>query len=190
MAAKQKWKAKTVQARLKATKSITLRLNGQVLEQVRREAEQSNISINTMASKVFKHYVEFEGYAAKAGMVSFPKELLVRIMDRLPDDEVNKLSDYVRGNEMKDAVLMVRKEYTGDAFLKFIEAWMNACGIPYRHDIEDEKGKTHSVVIQHDMGTRWSLFLQELFKFVFEDVDAKWSDFQTTDNTLMFNVEI
>jgi hypothetical protein len=112
MAAKQKWKAKTEKSNRKSTDSITLRFDGQVLEQLRREAEQTNVSINTLASKVFKHYVEYEGYAAKAGMVSFPKELLVRIMDRLPEEEVSKLSEYVKGNEMKDAILMVKKEYT------------------------------------------------------------------------------
>jgi len=44
-------------------------------------------------------------YASKAGMVSFPKSLLVRIMNRLSDQEVDQLSEHIAKNEIKDMTL-------------------------------------------------------------------------------------
>lgn len=107
-------------------------------------------------------------------------------MDRLSDDEITKLSEYISKNEMKDTVLLMKKRYDAAAFVDFIESWARVSGFEYRHDIND---KTHSFMIQHDMGKRWSVYLENLFKHVFLDVGAKWADFHSTDNTVTFNVE-
>jgi hypothetical protein len=66
--------------------NVTLRFDGQTLESLRNEAKQKRISLNTLASQIFKTHVEFSGAAAKAGMVSFPKSLLIRLMDKLSED--------------------------------------------------------------------------------------------------------
>ena len=87
--------------------NVTLRFDGQTLESLRKEAEQKRISLNTLASQIFKTHTEFSGAAAKAGMVSFPKSLLVRLMDKLSEDEVKRLSEEIAKNEMKDTLLMI-----------------------------------------------------------------------------------
>ena len=151
--------------------NVTLRFDGQTLESLRKEAEQKRISLNTLASQIFKTHMEFGGAAAKAGMVLFPKSLLVRLM--------NKLSE--------DMLLMIKRSYTIEAFVDLIESWIRVSGFSYTHDVS---GSTHYFAIQHEMGKRWSVYHAELFKFVFSDLGAKWADFETTDNTVTFNVEV
>ena len=68
----------------------------------------------------------------KAGMVSFPKSLLIRIMDRLNEQEVQDLSQYIATNETKDMTLLLRKEYQFSSFLDTIESWLRVSGFPYR----------------------------------------------------------
>ena len=70
-----------------------------------------------MASQIFQSHVEYDMYASKAGMVSFPKSLLVRIMNRLSDQEVDQLSEHIAKNEIKDMTLLVRNQYNLSAFL-------------------------------------------------------------------------
>ena len=43
-------------------------------------------------------------------------------------------------------------------------------------------------VIQHDMGKRWSLYFERLFKYVFEDVNLKKYTIDKTDNSLTFKI--
>ncbi len=167
--------------------NVTLRFDGQTLESLRKEAEQKRISLNTLASQIFKTHVEFSGAAAKAGMVSFPKSLLIRLMNRLSEDEVKLLSEEIAKNEMKDTLLMIERSYTAEAFIDFIESWIRVSGFSYTHDISDG---THYFAIQHEMGKRWSVYHAELLKFVFSDLGAKWADFETTENTVTFNVEV
>lgn len=167
--------------------NVTLRFDGQVLEQLRNEADQKRISLNTLASQVFKTHAEFTGAAAKAGMVSFPKNLLIRIMDKLSEEEVKQLSQEIAKNEMKDMLFMMKQQYSTAAFVDLIESWIRVSGFPYTHNQSDN---THSFVIQHDMGKRWSIYHAELFKYVFNDLGAKWADFQITENTVTFNVDV
>ena len=167
--------------------NVTLRFDGEILEGLRKEAEQKRVSLNTLASQIFKTHSEFTGTAAKAGMVSFPKNLLIRMMNKLSDEEVKQLSQEIAKNEMRDTLLMMKQKYSTDAFVDLIESWIRVSGFPFSHNQSDN---THSFIIQHDMGKRWSIYFAELFKFVFSDLGARWSDFQSTDNTVIFNVEV
>jgi hypothetical protein len=167
--------------------NVTLRFDGQILDSLRKEAEQKRISLNTLASQIFKTHTEFSGAAAKAGMVSFPKNLLVRLMNKLSEDEVKQLSQEIAKNEMKDTLLMIKRSYTIEAFVDLIESWIRVSGFSYTHDVS---GSTHYFAIQHEMGKRWSVYHAELFKYVFSDLGAKWADFETTENTVTFNVEL
>ena len=167
--------------------SVTLRFDSRMLDELRKESEHRRISLNTLATQIFRTHSEYVAMSAKAGMVSFHKSLLIRLMERLPEDEIAKLSEYIAKNEMKDTILLIKKRYDAAAFVDFIEAWSRVSGFEYRHDVSDN---THSFVIQHDMGRRWSVYIANLIRHVFSDIGAKWVDFQSTDNTVTFNVDV
>jgi hypothetical protein len=170
-----------------ASGTVTLRFDGNLLSELKKESEHKRISLNTLATQIFRNHADYAALSARAGMVSFHKSLLIRLMEGLSEDEIIKLSDYVAKNDMKDTVLLMKREYTPAAFIDFVESWARASGFEYRHDVLD---RTHSFVIQHDMGKRWSVYISNVFKFVFSDLKAKWADFSTTDNTVTFNVDI
>src|SRR5215218_10335180 len=117
--------------------NVTLRFDGDVLEQLRKEANQKRVSLNTLASQIFKTHTEFSGAAAKAGMISFPKNLLIRLMNRLSEEEVKQLSQEISKNGMKDMLLMIKHQYSTEAFIDLIESWIRICGFPFTHDQSD-----------------------------------------------------
>jgi len=166
---------------------VTLRFDGDVLEELRKEANQKRVSLNTLASQIFKTHTEFSGAATKAGMIPFPKNLIIRLRNRLSEEEVQQLSQEIAKNEMKDTLLSIKHQYSAEAFIDLIDSWIRACGFPFTHDRSHD---AHSFIIQHGMGKRWSIYLAELFKFVFNDLGTIWSDIQTTENTVTFNVDI
>lgn len=108
-------------------------------------------------------------------------------MNKLSEEEVKLLSQEIAKNEMKDMLLLMKQKYSTEAFVDLIESWIRVSGFPYTHNTSDD---THSFIIQHDMGKRWSVYHAELFKHVFNDLGAKWSDFQVTDSTVTFNVDV
>jgi hypothetical protein len=168
--------------------SVTLRFNNDILNQLRNEADQKRISLNTLASQIFQSHVEYDTYAAKAGMISFPKALLIRLIEGLAEKEVEDLSKYIAKNEIKDMTLLLKQEYTLSSFLDTIESWIRVSGFPYRRDSIDDG--TQAFVIQHDMGKRWSVYFEKLFRYVFEDFKLREYSFDNTDNSIAFKIHM
>jgi hypothetical protein len=169
----------------------TFRLEMQLLDSLREEADHMRTSLNTLVSQILRSHTEYHTYAAKGGMISMPRSLLVTMMAKLDHQEVIKLSEYVAKNELKDTVMIMQGGYTPEAVMRFIESWARTGGFAFRHHVHegDDKSKTkHSFMMQHDMGDRWSLYFIELFKFAFEQTGTRIS-FEQSANTLAFDVE-
>jgi hypothetical protein len=170
--------------------SVTLRFDNEILNQLRNESNQKRISLNTLASQIFQSHVEYDTYASKAGMISFPKSLLIRLMEGLGEQEVEELSKYIAKNEIKDMTLLLRKDYSLSSFLDTIESWLRVSGFPYRRDGGSIDNQVQIFVIQHDMGKRWSTYFEKLFKYVFEDLKVRKYSFDSTDNSITFKIQM
>lgn len=172
-----------------SSSSITLRFRSEILDKLRHEAKQRRINVNTLSSQVLADHVEYGSYAATSGMVSFPKSLLVRMMDRLTESEVDKLSEHIAKNEFKDLTLLLKGEYDLHSFLKIIESWLRISNFQYSYHISHD-GHDHRLVIQHDMGERWSIYFEKLFTNVFNSLPLKnKSRCEYTDNIVAFTIE-
>ena len=171
--------------------SVTLRFDNGILNQLRNESNQKRISLNTLASQIFQSHVEYDTYASKAGMISFPKSLLIKLMDGLGEQEVEELSRYIAKNEIKDMTLLLRKEFTLSSFLDTIESWLRVSGFPYRRDEDNSTDNSiQTFVIQHDMSKRWSMYFERLFRYVFEDLKLRKYSFDNTDNSIAFKIQV
>ena len=170
--------------------SVTLRFDNEILNQLRNESNQKRISLNTLASQIFQSHVEYDTYASRAGMISFPKSLLIRLMEGLGEREVEELSKYIAKNEIKDMTLLLRKDYSLSSFLDTIESWLRVSGFPYRRDEGSIDNRVQIFIIQHDMGKRWSTYFEKLFKYVFEDLKVRKYNFDSTDNSITFKIQM
>jgi hypothetical protein len=60
------------------------------------------------------------------------------------------------------------------------------------HNIEnlDYPNKLHVFIIQHDMGMKWSLFLAEIYRNLFEELGVRNAQFDITASTLAFDIVV
>ena len=168
------------------SESITLRLDSIILNKLHREAEQKDISVNTLVSHIIGRHIDWHSNAAKAGFVTVRRGLLIDLINRLPEKEISSIAEYIAKKETKDFVLLLRNEYNIESALDVIETWIKISGHPYRHEVSYTR---HSYVIQHDMGMNWSLYMAQQYRFLFEEFELKKVDFDITDNTLDFVVD-
>jgi predicted transcriptional regulator len=170
----------------KKNQSMTLRLNSAVVSRLKREASQKQISANTLVAQVLTDYVDWYSNAAKAGFLAIRKRLLAKLLEKVSEEEIISIAEYAANNETKDFVLMLRNEYNITSSMDVMETWIKICGYPYRHDIEDSR---HHYVIEHDTGKKWSFYLAELYRFLFQDFGLREVDFDLTGNTVSFTVD-
>jgi hypothetical protein len=169
--------------------SITLRFRNSILQKLRHDAKQKRINVNTLCSQIIGDHAEYGSYASTSGMISFPKSLLIRMMEGLSETEVEKLSENIAKNEFKDLILLLKGEYSLQSYLDTVEAWLRVSNFQYSYNIDAEK--KHKLVIQHDMGKRWSIYFEKLFFHAFYSLNLVGSRLhcEATDNIVAFTIQ-
>jgi hypothetical protein len=184
------------------TKSITFRVDTKVIEELQREADQGEISLNVLVNQVLRRFVEWDRYENKLGMIPIPKSMLSTLIDRTmqlaTDAKIEDLESYrtkivnnaaeTALNVMKDSVLFMRKDYSFWTVLDVLREYMKVAGIMSDHSIE--AGRKHVFIIQHELGENWSLFAKELLSKIFVELAKVKADISTTPKTVKAEVNL
>ncbi|MGA7898776.1 MAG: hypothetical protein WCA39_07925 [Nitrososphaeraceae archaeon] len=173
------------------SESVTFRIGSKVLKNLRYEAEQKDVSTNTLVNQIIKDHQNWHSTAAKAGFISVRRPFVSKVIKCLPEQEIISLAEYVAKTANKDSLLLMRKEYTIKSALDLLESWIKISGYPYRHEETDSDQNKHSYVIQHDMGMKVSLYLASLYQFLFDELgqNKRTVEFDKTESTLAFTID-
>jgi hypothetical protein len=169
------------------TETITLRLEKKILTKLRRESEQNQTSLNTLANQIFRQHIDWHSKASKAGYVPLQKPVIIKLLDRLSEEDVIRAAEDVSKDMFKDVLLLLRDENDLVSTLNVIETWVRVSGFPYKLEVDQEK-EVYSYVIQHDMGKKFSLLLATRARVILERL-GKQGSFVVTDNTIVLKVD-
>jgi hypothetical protein len=184
----------------KKTKSVTFRLDSLVLDEMQREADQKEISLNVLVNQTLKRYCLWDRYETKIGMMPVPKIVLTSLIDKATTiakdngiqdldhyrDEIIKQAAKIAFGLMKDSVLLMKKQYNLWVILSVLEEYMKVSDIKAEHKIEE--GRKHVFVVQHELGENWSLFTKELLTLIFENLAKVSIECNITSNTVIAEV--
>jgi hypothetical protein len=170
------------------TETITLRLEKKILTKLRRESEQNQTSLNTLANQIFRQHIDWHSKASKAGYVPLLKPVIIKLLDRLSEEDVIRVAEEVSKDMFKDVMLLMRDENDLVSTLNHIETWIRMSGFPYKVEVDEDK-EVYSYVIQHDMGKKFSLLLATRARVILERLENQ-GNFVVTDNTIVLKVDV
>jgi hypothetical protein len=176
----------------KKSRSITFRIDTAVIDELQREADLKEFSLNVLVNQVLRRYVEWDRYESKLGMMPVPKIMLSTLIDKTMQlasdagisgaesyrDRVVKNAAEIAFSLMKDSVLFMKKRYSLWTVLAVLQEYMKVSGITSDHTIES--GRKHVFVIQHELGENWSIFAKELLSLIFMTLAEVRADISTT----------
>lgn len=186
----------------KKTRSISFRLDSSIINELQREADQKEISLNVLVNQVLKRYSDWDRYENRIGMMPVPKVMLSSLIDKaitiaknngIEDiepyrDGIIKQAAEIAFSLMKDSVLFMKKQYNLWVVLSVLEEYMKVSGIKADHKIE--AGRKHVFIIQHELGENWSLFTRELLRLIFENLAKVRIKSSITPNTTIAEVTL
>ena len=173
-----------------ASENISFRVRKDRLGQLRQEAKEKRISVNTLANQIFDSYVNFESSASKADVIPVSKQALMSLLDGYDDEEeIKAKARQVSKKIGKDIVLQLRGKYDFEALLDMFDSWLKATGFPYRKNTDAEEKNRHTFIIQRNMGRKYSVFAAEGFKTYFEPMKTQQIEYSITDNIISITVE-
>jgi hypothetical protein len=184
----------------KKSRSITFRVDTVTIEELQREADLKEISLNVLVNQVLRRYVEWDRYEGKLGMMPVPKAMLTTCLDKTMElareagikeidsyrDRIARQSAEAAFKLMKDSVLFMKKKYNLWTVLGVLQDYMKISGITSDHTIEDNR--SHVFIIQHELGENWSFFAKELLTLIFTNLAETKANISTTPNIVKAEV--
>ena len=163
----------------KKSRSITFRIDTAIIDELQREADLKEFSLNVLVNQVLRRYVEWDRYESKLSMMPVPKIMLATLIDKTMQfafdagvtgvdsyrDKIVKNAVEIAFSLMKDSVLFMKKKYSLWTVLAVLQEYMKISGITADHTIE--AGNKHVFVIQHELGENRSIFAKELLSLIF-----------------------
>ena len=170
------------------SESITFRIPSKLLNELRREAEKKQVSLNTLTNQVFTDHIVWHTYAKQTGLFYVPKPLISRTANELTEEQLSSIAKEAVKDKLKDLTLLIRDEFTASSFLDMTEDWVRISDFSYKREIIEE-GSINRFIIQHDLGKNYGFLLKEIYRFALENLLHKKTEFEMTDNTLVVTVE-
>jgi hypothetical protein len=187
--------------RPRKSRSITFRLDTNVIEELQREADEGEFSLNILVNHVLRRYVEWDRYENKLRMIPVPMTLLSKLIDEIIKlaadegimEELNFRRDKIIKNVaetafsvIKDSVLFMKKKYNLWTVLEVLQEYMKVSGIMSDHRIEP--GRRHVFIIQHELGENWSVFAKEVLHMIFAELAEVRAEINMTPKTVKAEV--
>lgn len=173
--------------RKRQTESLTLRIDKEILDKLRKESEQKTVSVNTLTNQIIKSYIKWYSPAQRAGIMFVPKCLLIPIIDNLADYQMERLAEQFRKTGYEETLLMMSKEYSLPVILELFDSWLNVSNMQF--DRESSEGSL-TYIINHGVGRKWSLFLEKVFWYIVEDLGITGARFDVTDGTVTIKINL
>ncbi|MGC1131377.1 MAG: hypothetical protein WA941_01035 [Nitrososphaeraceae archaeon] len=186
------------------TRSITFRLDPNTVDNLQREADQKEISLNVLVNQVLRRYVKWDTFEPKIGMMPVPKIILSTCFNKAilaanesgmnqdeiesHRDEMIKSAAEISFSLIKDSALLMKRTYNLWTVLEILQEYMKVSDMKSDHRIE--AGNNHVFIIQHELGENWSLFTKVLLNLIFENLASVRPDINTTPNTIIAKVTL
>jgi hypothetical protein len=174
-------------AKKEKTRSVTYRLPVKLVEEIEAEAMNHNISHNVMARQILEKYIRWDRFTEKIGIIPVPKKILDILGTEMSANDINEIINVIKP-VIKDTVLFIKGGYDLKRCIETLEDYMRASGMKSDHRIE---GASHHFVIQHELGSNWSRFTEQLLGEIFHEFlpDTRMKS-QTTESTVVATIKL
>jgi hypothetical protein len=176
----------TTRRRKSATEGVTFRLPSDNLEQLCKEAETRQISVNTLVNQIINEHLDWHLYAAQAKLYYVPKPFISRVLERFTEQQLADLAEASAKKDFVDIGLLLRGEFTISSFLSILENWSRISDIPYR---TEENETNQKIIIEHNMGSKYSYLFKEIYRRLLENAFETKTQFDITDNTIVLTFD-
>jgi hypothetical protein len=177
---------KSVEIPKSSTTCVTFRLSKVRLNQLRSVSEAKNVTSNTLVNQIVKAHLDWHSRAAHARLHYLPKSFLIRLINELTEEEIRELARDTAKNDLVDISLFLRGGFTIASLSNITETWLRIAQMPYRCEINGEGCK---VIIEHDMGIKYSYLIKEISRYLLEVAFQAKSSCDVTENAVIIKLE-
>jgi hypothetical protein len=163
------------------TETITFRLPSSLIEELRKDAELEEVSLNSLVTRIFSNHVQWERYERKVGLLPMTKPFLKEVLNQMGDEQIINLAYKIEKESFKSILRFMKENIELDDFLRFLRTWLTASWMQHNIVIKNDSYRFN---IQHDLGIKWSLYVKTLVLELCQDILGITVDVKIDDNLI------
>src|SRR6266568_3089002 len=144
------------------SKTFTFHLEIDTIERLTKEAEQQGLSVNVIANRALRKYVEWDVVSERFRVASTFSSLLVKLMMWVPEEHVRELGKSQWLHEWRTVATSYYREHGIVPRIRVLELF-GRYGRMFHFD-QATTGSTRMLTLLHGMGRKWSLFYEGMAK--------------------------
>lgn len=173
-----------IKTRKASSDSVTFRLNSSVLDKLSTRADLQKTSLNVLVNQIMSNYIEWDADSIKAGWIPTQRIVLTKLIDVLDEKIILDIAKQSAKSGGKDSILYMYGKYNLENLLTNIQASAQRSGFSIK---EYEEDQNLEIVIQHDLGWKWSLFFKFYYQEILHEINQRVI-FDYTDTSLVINL--
>ncbi len=154
----------------KKSQVSTFRLPASLIAELKKEANYEKVNVNSLVTKILSTHVLWGRYERKVGLLPMTKPFVNAAIHRLEDKEIIILAKVIEKETFSNILRFMKREYTVDNFIEIVRAWLNVAWM--QHNVQQNQDSC-IFTIQHDLGEKWSLYVETLIIELFHDIIGK-----------------
>jgi len=162
-------------------RSVTLRVSSPVMDVARDAASEEGISLNSLANRQLRQYAEWDRLKHKLGYVTVRDRVFQHILEKLPEDEIVELGRQLGEVEAREYVMLNWRIMSPDHFIRFVDNYARYSG---QFHVEHHDEAQHTLVLFHNLGSKWSLYLEAFMASALEASLGVTAKTQRTDQSV------
>src|SRR5947207_4362179 len=173
------------------SKTCTIKLETDTIERLTKDAEQQGLSVNVIANRALRKYVEWDVVSERCRVASTFSSLLVKLMMWVPEEHVRELGKSQWLHEWRTVATSYSREHGIVPRIRVLELF-GRYGRMFHFD-QATTGSTRMLTLLHGMGKKWSLFyegmLETMIRESFEG-EVKRFSLTSTDNQVVAEISM
>ncbi len=171
----------------KQSKTITFRLDSDLLDELKNETKIEKVNLNLLVSKILSNHILWEKYERKLGLLPMTKPFVKAALDGMTEKQISELATKVEKETLSDILNFMKGEYNVEDFVEILRTWLNVAWM--QHDFDRTKN-SYVFKIQHDLGEKWSLYVRTLVIGLFHDIMKQELTVNSSKTTIKFTFPI
>jgi hypothetical protein len=155
-----------------------------LVDELEKEARERGISTSALMNQTVDHCVNLVWPSNKTGALVIARDIVQSILNLLPAEEIRKIGALAAQGHKSTAMILMGTQQNFDAVLNMLDVHYgkNSRWFKLSHDVN---GRDHRILLNHELGIKWSCFLEAYMRSFFMemlDIPVKSS---YTDNAVV-----
>ncbi len=157
------------------TKTVSFRIDPTIASALEVESRTSGVTLNALASQIFRRHVAWGRYAEKLKLIPVSKDLLRELFQTIDKETLIQTARKLAETSGREHILFLFQRANLNTVIRFLDIWRNHFDAS-EHRVE---GKTHLYTVRHEVNLTFSLFLKEYVSALIQNTVSRPVHFET-----------